>query len=189
MLVGILVVAMLYQGSPTYSSPTVMAIGAGGARLPSNSDYHLSSQVTLQLIMSQEMPSGSAAASSPSPGVGENVFALSGLWGTDYFFDQLRSRRGRLEMYIEITRRLAGGPVTITELGVASKLNFASTREILDFLGENGIVTLALEDGRAKRYSLTERGYEFVRRCEDALGMLDGERKSTVRFSFQSDRI
>ena len=43
-------------------------------------------------------------------------------------------------MCIEITKRLAGGPVTITDLGVAANLNFAKTREVLGVLLKSGIV-------------------------------------------------
>lgn len=95
--------------------------------------------------------------------------------------EQVRSRRGRLDLYIEITKRLAGGPVTITELGVAAKLNFASTREILDFLLAKGIVRQTVEEGRAKKYGLTKKGYEFVHGWEDALKVLYGEPTTAVK--------
>lgn len=181
MLVGILLVAMLYPGLPAYSSSMGTALGGSSACAPGNNGDLLSTWVTVQLATSQAMPSSSAAAS-PSLGISsENAIAVPGLWGDGYIFDQTRSRRGKLELYIEITKRLAGGPVTITELGVAANLNFSSTREILGLLLENGLVALTVEDGRAKKYGLTERGYEFVRRCEDVLRMVNGSQPRWVR--------
>ena len=83
-------------------------------------------------------------------------------------------------MCIEITKRLAGGPVTITDLGVAANLNFAKTREVLGVLLKSGIVEQTTEEGRAKEYGLTRKGYEFVERWEDALRMLNGNSAANV---------
>ncbi|MDG7009088.1 MAG: hypothetical protein JRN06_12835 [Nitrososphaerota archaeon] len=183
MLVGILLVAMLYQGLPTYYSSSMgMVLGGNGVPAPGNNGDVLSTWVTVQIATSQTMPSSFAAASPNLRVSSENAIAVPGLWGNSYFFDQIRSRRGKLELYIEITKRLAGGPVTITELGVGANLNFSSTRDILGLLLENGLVASTVKDGRAKRYGLTERGYEFVRRSEEILRMVNGSQPSRARY-------
>ncbi len=86
-------------------------------------------------------------------------------------YEDVRKRRARLLICIEIARRIAAEPLGLTEVAVLVRVNFGQAKSCLIEMVGAGLVELdALRDGR--RYTLTKKGLLFLRSGEMTVKLL-----------------
>lgn len=92
-----------------------------------------------------------------------------------YVYDEIRVRRDRFIIYVEMVKRLSGSSLNLTELSLLTGLNFGMTKACVDYLMSAGLVRAELEKGI--RYSATARGRSFLEDSQKALSYLNEQEK------------
>ncbi len=106
-------------------------------------------------------------------------------------YEDIRKRRARLLICIEIARRIAAEPLELTEVAVSVGVNFSQAKSCLVEMVGAGLVELdTLRDGR--RYTLTKKGLLFLRSGETTVKLLrpdDGLPRKEFVFEESERRI
>lgn len=93
-------------------------------------------------------------------------------------------KRSKLELYLEVLRAVSRGVSKPTNIMYKCNLSWASSKEILDALVEQSLLSVIDNEGR-KIYRITERGrkvLEYFVKAQDLL-MLHGRKRSLHAFS------
>ncbi|MBS7605874.1 MAG: winged helix-turn-helix domain-containing protein [Candidatus Bathyarchaeia archaeon] len=70
-------------------------------------------------------------------------------------------RRSKIELYLEVLRAISKGVSKPTNIMYKCNLSWENSREILNFLLRQNLISVVDENGR-KSYRLTERGREVL---------------------------
>jgi predicted transcriptional regulator len=98
--------------------------------------------------------------------------------GQGYLYEEIRSRRNRLVIYIELIKRISERPLNITEIALAARLNFGMTKKCIEVLQSNGLIWA--DSGEGRRYFATDKGLLFMRNAEQVLSLLGSKRRAEV---------
>ena len=96
-----------------------------------------------------------------------------------YVYDEVRIRRDRIMIYVEIIKRLSASPLNLTELALVTGLNFGTTKARVDHLISMGLVRTELE--KSIQYSATAKGRLFLEASQKALSYLSKQEVSYPR--------
>jgi len=89
-------------------------------------------------------------------------------------YEDYRSRRSRVVICIEIAKRLAVEPLTLTNIALLTRVNFSQARICLEQMMLAGLVQGCPPWGR-KEYALTRKGMLFLESGEQTLKLLQPE--------------
>ena len=89
-------------------------------------------------------------------------------------YEDYRSRRSRMVICIEIAKRLAVEPLTLTDIALHTKLNFSQAKACLGQMIMAGLVQ-SQRLRRENKYALTRKGMLFLESGERTLRLLQSE--------------
>jgi len=89
-------------------------------------------------------------------------------------------KRSKMELYLEVLRVISRGVNKPTNIMYKCNLSWANSREILNSLLEQNLITV-IENNNRRIYKITERGREILEYFDKApdLLMIHRKRKST----------
>lgn len=80
----------------------------------------------------------------------------------------MKTRRGKVEIVIDILRVLQNSEATKTAIVYSANLNFSRADHYLDLMIESGLIQKS-----AERYSITERGNSYFKKMSEMNSLLD----------------
>ena len=100
-------------------------------------------------------------------------------------YEDYRSRRSRIVIYVEIARRLVIEPLALTDIALLAKVNFSEAKTCLERMMMAGLVRDSLLGG--KKYALTRKGLLFLESGERTLKLLQPESEETKSTTEEHD--